>query len=71
MLVVFSDGVSEAMNLAGDEFGDDRIASCINANRHLEPTALLECLLAAVRQFSEGAVQNDDVTALILRYRGD
>jgi sigma-B regulation protein RsbU (phosphoserine phosphatase) len=67
VLVVFSDGVSEAIDVHGEEFGDDRIVSCIRANRHLDPAALLDCLLAAVRQFSEGTVQRDDVTAMIVR----
>jgi phosphoserine phosphatase RsbU/P len=70
VLVVFSDGVSEAIDAAGEEFGDDRIMSCIAANLHLEPSALLEHLLAAVRQFSAGTIQRDDVTALVLRYTG-
>jgi len=67
VLVVFSDGVSEAIDVHGEEFGDDRIVSCIKANRHMDPAALLDCLLAAVRQFSEGTVQRDDVTAMIVR----
>jgi len=71
VLVVFSDGVSEAIDVAGEEFGDDRIVSCIGANLHLEPAALLEHLLAAVRQFSDGTIQRDDVTALVLRYTGN
>lgn len=67
VLVVFSDGVSEAIDVHGEEFGDDRIVACVASNRHLEPAALLDHLLAAVRQFSEGTLQRDDVTALILR----
>ncbi len=67
VLVVFSDGVSEAMDVAGEEFGDDRIISCISANLHLDPTALLDHLLAAVREFTLGTMQRDDVTALIVR----
>jgi serine phosphatase RsbU (regulator of sigma subunit) len=70
-LVVFSDGVSEAANLAGDEFGDDRIIGCIEANRHLEPEMILQGLLAAVREFSRGTLQRDDVTAVVVRYAGE
>jgi phosphoserine phosphatase RsbU/P len=70
VLVVFSDGVSEATDVAGEEFGDNRIMSCIGAKLQLEPAALLEHLLAAVRQFSEGTIQRDDITALVLRYTG-
>ena len=67
VLVVFSDGVSEAIDVAGEEFGDDRIAACIGANLHLDPAALLDHLLAAVREFTLGTVQRDDVTALIVQ----
>ena len=66
VLVVFSDGVTEAIDLQGEEFGDDRIVACVNANRHLEPAALLDQILATVRQFSDGTVQRDDVTAMII-----
>ena len=31
LLVIFSDGISEALNAAGEEFGDDRILDCVNA----------------------------------------
>jgi serine phosphatase RsbU (regulator of sigma subunit) len=69
LLVAFSDGVSEAPNSKGEPFGDNRIASCISANLQLETSLLLDRLLATVREFSEGAEQDDDVTVLILRYR--
>jgi serine phosphatase RsbU (regulator of sigma subunit)/pSer/pThr/pTyr-binding forkhead associated (FHA) protein len=69
-LVVFSDGVTEALNAAGDEFGEQRLLSCIEEHRSRPPGVLLDSILAAVRSFSAGAVQNDDVTALVLRYTG-
>ena len=41
------------------------------AGRHgAKPEVVLEQVLAAVRQFSQGAAQADDITLLILRYRG-
>ena len=70
VLVVFSDGVSEAVNVADEEFGDDRIISCLQDHLQLDPQALLDRLLAAVRQFTKGTMQSDDITALVLRYTG-
>jgi serine phosphatase RsbU (regulator of sigma subunit) len=67
-LVMFSDGVTEAMNAAGDEFGEQRLIDCIEAHRSDKPAELLDAILAAVRDFAADAVQNDDVTALVLRY---
>jgi sigma-B regulation protein RsbU (phosphoserine phosphatase) len=70
VLVVFSDGITEALNTDGEEFGEERLLSCVKANPELTPTALLERLLDAVHQFTTGAVQNDDLTLLVLRYVG-
>ena len=68
LLAVFSDGVSEALNPAGEEYGDARAQRAIAPN-WLEPSnAVLQSLLESVRAFAQGAPQNDDVTALIVRY---
>jgi serine phosphatase RsbU (regulator of sigma subunit) len=69
-LIVFSDGISEAMSAAGDEFGEDRIVKCVEANRSLEPRQLLEALFADVKTFARGAAQSDDITGMVLRYGG-
>ena len=70
VLVVFSDGITEALNVNEAEFGEGRLLSCVNANRELPPGALLECVLETVHKFAGSAVQNDDRTALVLRYSG-
>ena len=68
VLAVFSDGVSEALNTGGDEFGEERIRDAIAPN-WLEPSdAVLQALLASVREFAEGAAQHDDVTAMVVRF---
>jgi phosphoserine phosphatase RsbU/P len=69
-LMVFSDGVSEALNVGGDEFGDPRIEETIVARRGEEPTVVLQALLAAVKTFAHGAAQNDDVTAMVVKFTG-
>jgi serine phosphatase RsbU (regulator of sigma subunit)/predicted ester cyclase len=70
VLVAFSDGVSEARNTDGVEFGERRLLSCVRTKCGLTPTALLESILAAVHDFSAGATQSDDLTVLVLRYSG-
>jgi sigma-B regulation protein RsbU (phosphoserine phosphatase) len=69
-LIVFSDGVSEAMSASGDEYGENRIIDCVEKSMALEPRQLLEALFADVRQFARGAAQSDDITAMVLRYGG-
>jgi sigma-B regulation protein RsbU (phosphoserine phosphatase) len=69
-LIVFSDGVSEALSASGEEYGEGRILSCVQSNISLEPQKLLETLFSNVREFARGAAQNDDITAMVLRYGG-
>jgi sigma-B regulation protein RsbU (phosphoserine phosphatase) len=71
LVVVYSDGVTEAMNVAGEEFGRERLADAIARGHGTKPEAVLERLVDAVRTFSRGAPQADDITVLILRYRGE
>jgi sigma-B regulation protein RsbU (phosphoserine phosphatase) len=67
-LIVFSDGVSEALSAGGEEYGEGRIISCVESNKDVEPPKLLEAVFADVRDFAKGAAQNDDITAMVLRY---
>jgi serine phosphatase RsbU (regulator of sigma subunit)/pSer/pThr/pTyr-binding forkhead associated (FHA) protein len=69
-LIVFSDGVSEAMSASADEYGESRIVTIVEANKTLQPKQLLEALFADVREFARGAPQSDDITAMVLRYGG-
>jgi serine phosphatase RsbU (regulator of sigma subunit) len=42
----------------------------VKANLAASPAGMLDALLGAVRAFTAGAAQSDDVTALVVRYRG-
>lgn len=67
-LIVFSDGVSEALSADGEEFGDARIISTVTAHTGTDPQGMLKAVFADVRDFTKGAAQSDDITALVLRY---
>jgi sigma-B regulation protein RsbU (phosphoserine phosphatase) len=68
MLVMFTDGVTEAVNLEGEEFGDDRLASCLTAGV-LEVRFVLDSILAGVREFCRQSEQGDDITVTVARFR--
>jgi sigma-B regulation protein RsbU (phosphoserine phosphatase) len=70
VIVAFSDGVSEAMNEAGEEYTDERLLTSVAANRGRPPQELLEALLADVRLFCGRATPSDDVTMVVVRYEG-
>jgi sigma-B regulation protein RsbU (phosphoserine phosphatase) len=65
-LVMYTDGVTEAANAAGEEFGEDRLIEILRAQRHLPVPGLLEDIVAAVQEFSDRK-QADDITLVIAR----
>ena len=70
-LITFSDGVSEAADAEGSDFGDERILECVRAcPGGIEPRELIEQVMAAVREFTVGEPQSDDITVLVVRYLG-
>jgi sigma-B regulation protein RsbU (phosphoserine phosphatase) len=70
-LVLFSDGVSEAVGPGGTMFGEERILTCLEAARRLSAAQVLDRLLVDVQTFAAGEPQADDITVLVVRYAGD
>lgn len=70
ILVVFTDGVSEALSKGGEEFGDDRLLEAIQADPTLNAEAMLAAIFASVDAFTADAAQSDDITTLVVRYLG-
>jgi phosphoserine phosphatase RsbU/P len=69
-VVVFSDGVSEARDQEGLEYGDDRLIACASRARAQSPQDLLDAILADVRTFCGDTPQGDDITVVAIRYNG-
>jgi sigma-B regulation protein RsbU (phosphoserine phosphatase) len=69
-VVAFSDGVSEALNEAGEEFSDERLLARVHEHRAGTPQEVLDALLKDVRAFCGDAPQSDDVTLVMVRYDG-
>jgi len=64
-LVMFTDGLSEAVDGNGEEFGEKRLAEASRANRQLSAEALHRCLLDRVTDFCGGEFE-DDATILVV-----
>lgn len=67
LLLVFSDGISEAMNHDEEEWGETRLAAAARAAADCEARVLIERLFAAADGFAAGAVQHDDMTVVAVR----
>jgi phosphoserine phosphatase RsbU/P len=66
-LVIFTDGVVEAMNAKGDEYGEPELIRVIDRGAALPPAELLKSLLAALDGFVGNTPQHDDITCLLLK----
>ncbi len=69
-LVIYSDGVSEANNRSRAHFGEERLRRVAGAHAQAGPQQLFEALMKEIQGFTQGARQNDDLTLLVLGYRG-
>ena len=66
-LVLFTDGVTEAINPQFEQFGNTRLETLIDGAGDVPPAALLELIYEAVDEFAGGEEQADDITAVTLR----
>ena len=66
--VLFSDGVSEAMNSAEDFYGEERLLTTLSAGAGASARDIVTRVLADVREFAGDAKQSDDITVLAARY---
>jgi sigma-B regulation protein RsbU (phosphoserine phosphatase) len=68
-LVLFTDGVTEAMDPDEQLFGVPRLKKLLTGQVECPLEHLQKCVLEAVENFARGARQADDLTLLIVRYR--
>lgn len=67
VLVIYSDGVSEAANLRGEEFGLERLSEVITKNRHRSASGLRDQIESSVSSFVQSAPAGDDITLVIVK----
>jgi len=68
-LILFSDGVTEAMDPAEELYGVPRLREVLTGQSECALDKLQKAILESVENFSKGAHQADDLTLLIVRYR--
>ena len=67
LAVLFTDGITEAMNEEADMFGEERLSRLLQEHAALRPTALLDRVLQDVEAFVGSADQHDDMTMVLVR----
>ena len=69
LLLLYTDGMTEAENPAGEFFGEARLCAALGRNHRLSPPQIIETLLAEVRAFTSLQTFNDDVSLVVLQVR--
>lgn len=67
LLAFYSDGINEAVNAQGEEFGLSRIGTILAAHRTEPAASLVARLIDEVLAFAHGDAQQDDITVVIVR----
>lgn len=67
LLVAYTDGLSEAMNTADEEFTEEQLIQVVATNPDWSAAAMASSIQASVRRWSAGAPQHDDITCVVLR----
>jgi sigma-B regulation protein RsbU (phosphoserine phosphatase) len=65
-----TDGITDAFDRYGEQFGVERLQELCRDRRHLSPTELLGKIFSSVKDFSRGCEQHDDMAAALFLYSG-
>jgi sigma-B regulation protein RsbU (phosphoserine phosphatase) len=67
VLVAYTDGISEAMTMDGEEWGEQRLITACTAAHDLPASGILQDLMDAADAFVQGAPQHDDMTLIVMK----
>jgi phosphoserine phosphatase RsbU/P len=67
MLVIYSDGVTEATNLSYEEYDEERFINVLKANRHRASAEIVNAVTQSLGEFAAGAPQADDITLVVAK----
>lgn len=68
VVLAYTDGVVEARNVSGEEFGFENFENIVLKNRDLKAMDIVDRIVSAVFEFSQGVPQHDDTTVLVVKY---
>jgi serine phosphatase RsbU (regulator of sigma subunit) len=69
ILIAYTDGVSEAFNAMGEEFGEERLRETASVSAHLSAQELSDRIIDEVRDWSGDTPQFDDLTLVVMKVK--
>jgi sigma-B regulation protein RsbU (phosphoserine phosphatase) len=71
LLVLFSDGVTDALDARGGQFGVERVSRIVQENASIGAQAVCNAVFSNVSRFQGTASQFDDITIQVIAYKPD
>ena len=71
IIFTYTDGVTEALNIDEEMYGEDRLLKCINSYQGNNVKAILDNVNNDVHHFTNSVIQSDDITMLVFKYGND
>ena len=68
-IILYTDGITEAMDQRGAQYGTRRLCDLVKKNRYSGAEGLLKTIREDVRKFEQGAGQHDDMTILVMKVK--
>jgi sigma-B regulation protein RsbU (phosphoserine phosphatase) len=69
-IMIYTDGVNEAMNRNHEQFGNAKLAAVLQAQNHASPQQYITAMKTALDEFTDGFEASDDITMLAVTYNG-
>lgn len=69
VIILYSDGVTEAMSRRGEEYGEERLIKVVENNKDLGAQGLLLRVKESIAQFAKSAPQHDDITIIVMEVK--
>lgn len=70
LLTLFTDGISETMNAADEEWGEGRLIEALTNCAGISPVEVVQAIFADADSFAAGVPQHDDMTLVVFRVLG-
>ncbi len=70
-IFIYTDGITEAVNAAGEMYGEQRLEECLNTVQGRTVEAVIKEIKSNVQEYTKGLGQSDDLTMLLFQYNGD
>jgi serine phosphatase RsbU (regulator of sigma subunit) len=68
VMVLYTDGITEAKNAKGEEFGYERLAAILGESKHLSAREIQDRIISSLYSFSESEGLDDDYTTMVIKF---